>query len=84
MEQLTAVAIVLGLLGASLWFLQRKRLSPWVSLSSRRTAVRQLEIVERVALTTQHSLALVRANGQMMLVGTGPGVCEIRDVESAS
>lgn len=79
LQQFAAVALVLALLGATLWLLQRKRL-----ILPHRGGPRQLDVVERVALTPQHSLALVRVNGNMMLVGTGPGVCEIRNVETTS
>jgi len=79
LQQFAAVALVLALLGTALWLLQRKRF-----ILPRRTGIRQLEVVERVALSPQHSLALVRVNGAMVLVGTGPGVCEIRNVEAAS
>jgi flagellar biogenesis protein FliO len=75
-EQFTAVAGVLGLLGALLWVLQRKRL-----LVPRRRGPKEMEVVERVTLGPQHTLALVRVKGGLVLVGTGPGVCEIRNVE---
>ena len=84
LQQLAAVALVLALLGAALWLLQRKRLSPLITLGPRRSGPRQLEVVERVTLSPQHSLALVRVNDTLVLVGTGPGVCEIRNVEVAS
>ena len=89
LQQFAAVALVFALLGSALWVLQRKRgLSipggPFISLTPRRGGPRQLEVVERVALSPQHSLALVRVNGAMVLVGTGPGVCEIRNVEVSS
>ena len=79
LQQLAAVGTVLALLGAVLWLQKRKNL-----LVPRRTGPRQIEVVERVALGPQHSLALVRVNGAMVLVGTGPGVCEIRNVETPS
>ena len=79
LQQLSAVALVLALLGAALWVLQRKNL-----IVPRRTGAHRLEIVERVNLGPQHSLALVRVDGGMVLVGTGPGVCEIRNVETAT
>jgi flagellar biogenesis protein FliO len=84
LEQLAAVGMVLALLGAALWLLQRKRFASLITLSPRRSGPRQLEVVERVSLGTQHSLVLVRVNGSMVLVGTGPGVCEIRNVEASS
>ena len=76
LQQFAAAAMVLALLGATLWLLQRKGL-----IVQRRSGPRRLEVVERVALGPQHSLSLVRVSGKMMLVGTGPGVCEIRNVE---
>jgi flagellar biogenesis protein FliO len=79
LQQLAAIAMVLALLGAVLWLLRRRNL-----IVPRRTGPRQLMVVERVALGPQHSLALVQVNGVKMLVGTGPGVCEIRNVETAS
>jgi flagellar biogenesis protein FliO len=78
LQQLAAVALVLALLGAALWLLQRNRL-----ILPRRTGPKQLEVVDRVALSPQHGLALVRVNGRMVLVATGPGVCEIRNVETS-
>jgi flagellar biogenesis protein FliO len=78
-QQFAAVALVLALLGAAVWVLQRQRL-----LAPRRNGPRQLEVMERVALSQHHSLALVRVNGATVLVGTGPGVCEIHDVETTS
>jgi flagellar biogenesis protein FliO len=78
LQQLAAVTMVLALLGATLWLLQRRR--PILP----RRGPRQLEVVDRVALGPQHTLSLVRVKGGMVLVGTGPGVCEIRNVEAAS
>jgi len=79
LEQFAAVAAVLGLLGAMVWFLQRKKL-----LVPRGRGPKEMEVVERVTLSPQHSLALVRVKGGLVLVGTGPGVCEIRNVEISS
>lgn len=78
-QQFTAVGSVLGLLGAVLWLLQRKQL-----ILPRGKRPREIEVVERVALGPQHNLALVRVKGGLLLIGTGPGVCEIRNVETTS
>jgi flagellar biogenesis protein FliO len=79
LQQFASVAGVLALLGAALWVLQRKRL-----VLPLRRSPRELEVVERVALGPQHTLALVRVKNGLVLVGTGPGVCEIRNVEISS
>lgn len=78
LQQFGAVATVLGLLGAMVWVLQRKR------LMLPRHRPKEMEVVERVALGPQHGLVLVRVKGGLVLVGTGPGVCEIRNVEISS
>ena len=81
LQQLVTVGAVLALLGVALWFLKRQGgLLP----ALQRTAGRRLQVVERVALGPQHALALVSVDGKTMLVGTGPGVCEIRDVATES
>jgi flagellar biogenesis protein FliO len=79
LEQLAAAGSVLALLGAMVWLLQRKGL-----MAPRRRGPKELEVVERVTLGPQHTLALVRVKGGLVLVGTGPGVCEIRNVETSS
>ena len=79
LQQLAAVALVLALLGAVVWLLRRH-----APIGVRRSGPRQIEVIERVTLGPQHSLALVRVNGSTLLVGTGPGVCEIRNVETHS
>jgi flagellar biogenesis protein FliO len=79
LQQFAAVTTVLALLGATVWLLRRQGF-----VAPRRNVARQLEVMERVSLGPQHSLTLVRVNGRTMLVGTGPGVCEIRNVETAS
>ena len=79
LEQFAAVAGVLALLGATVWLLQRKRL-----IAPRRRGPKEMEVVDRVTLGQQHTLALVRVKGGLVLVGTGPGVCEIRNVEISS
>ena len=82
LAQVAAVGLVLALLGGAVWLLKRGAVAG-VGVT-RRDKPRQLEVMERVALGPQHSLLLVRVNGALVLVGTGPGVCEIRNVESTS
>jgi len=79
LEQLAAAGSVLALLGAMVWVLRRKGL-----MAPTRHGPRELEVVERVTLGPQHTLSLVRVKGGLVLVGTGPGVCEIRNVETPS
>ncbi|HEY2842774.1 MAG TPA: flagellar biosynthetic protein FliO [Bryobacteraceae bacterium] len=77
MEQLSAVIIVLGLLCGSLWLLKRKG---WARTSFRRAArpgQPRLEVLDRLSLTPQHSLHLVRVADRTLLVGLSPQGCNL-------
>jgi flagellar biosynthetic protein FliO len=76
-QQLLAVIAVLGLLCGSLWLLKRKG---WVRTGLRRPARSgqpRLEVLDRLALTPQHSLHLVRLADRTLLVGLSPQGCNL-------
>ena len=76
-QQLLAVTAVLGLLGVSLWFSKRKG---WARTSFRRPArpgQPRLEVLDRLSLTPQHSLHLVRLADRTLLVGLSPQGCNL-------
>ena len=77
MEQLSAVMVVLGLLCASLWLMKKKG---WARTSFRRPArpgQPRLEVLDRLSLTPQHSLHLVRVADRTLLVGLSPQGCNL-------
>jgi flagellar biogenesis protein FliO len=70
-RQMLAVAAVLGLLlGGLAWLRRRGFALPAARSAARRP--RHLEPVDRLALTPQHSLHLVRMGGRALLVGRSP------------
>ena len=75
-QQMLAVVAVLGLLGGALWWLRRKGLA---SFAVRNTArgTRRMQAIERLALTPQHSLHLVRVGERVLLVAVSPGGCAV-------
>ena len=76
-EQLLAVMVVLGLLCGSLWLLKRKGL---VRTGFRRPALPgqpRLEVIDRLTLTPQHSLHLIRMADRTLLVGLSPQGCNL-------
>ncbi len=75
MEQLAAVAVVLLLLGASLWALRRRGFAG-VSLA-RRGSGRRMECVERLSLGPQQVLHLVRMDEVELLVASSPSGCTL-------
>jgi flagellar biosynthetic protein FliO len=75
LQQIAAVAAVLALLAATLWWLRRRGLAG-VSLA-RRTAGRRLECVERLPLGPQHTLYLLRLGDRVLVVASSPSGCAL-------
>jgi len=76
-EQITMVLAVFALLGALLWFLKRRGLAS-LSIGKRRGGnLRRVEVLERVPLTPQHALHLVRVSDKLLLIGTAPSGCTL-------
>jgi flagellar biosynthetic protein FliO len=76
-QQLWVVVIVLGILSAALWFLKRKG---WAQSSLRPTGEDgrpRLEVVDRLPLTPQHSLHLIRLADRTLLIGLSPNGCNL-------
>lgn len=72
LQQILAVCAVLALLLGFLWWTRRGvgfRITGWGRAKS---SVRSLESMERLALTPQHALHLVRLRGQLLLIGVHP------------
>ena len=74
LRQLLVVATLLTALGAILWFLQRRGMA---TLNWNRPAGRRMHVVEKLPLTAQHSVHLVRVGDKLLLIGTAPGACTV-------
>lgn len=77
LQQMAAVAAVLGLLGGTLWWLRRRGLAS-LPFPARRSG-RGLESVGRLALGPQHVLHLVRYQNRVLLLATSPAGCSLLD-----
>jgi flagellar biogenesis protein FliO len=78
-EQLFAVAGVLMLLGGSLFLLRGKGMARFRLKAAGAAAGRQLQSIERLPLTSQHSLHLIRVYGRIILIVVSPGGCSVID-----
>lgn len=76
-EQLTMVFFVLGLLGAMLWLFRSKGMATFRFARRGSSAGRQLEVVERLPLTPNHSVHLIRVGNRTLLIGVAPGGCTL-------
>lgn len=74
-QQMAAVAVVLLLLGATLWALRRRGFAG-VTLG-KKSAGRRLECLERLPLGPQHTLHLVRVGETELLLALSPSGCSL-------
>lgn len=75
--QALSVVFVLGLLGAALWWLRRRGMAQFAFRPPGAAKRRSIQVIERMALTPQHSLHLVRVAGRTMLIAASPAGCSI-------
>jgi hypothetical protein len=80
-SQVFSVLLVFALLGAALWALRRGGRVGFTlkGLAGKRVLGNQKSMVtvERLALTPQHTLHMVRINGREVLVATHPQGCSV-------
>ena len=74
-EQIAAVAVVLLLLGATLWTLRRRGFAG-VALA-RKPGRRRMECVERLPLGPQQVLHLIRMGETELLLASSPSGCTL-------
>jgi flagellar biogenesis protein FliO len=79
LQQALGVFAVLGLLGGALWWLRSKGLAQFAVRVPGGGKTKSMKVIERLALTPQHSLYLVRVAGRTMLIAASPGGCSILD-----
>ena len=77
MPQLIAVFTVLALLFGSLQWLRRRGIAQVPAGARRRRRFRRLELLEKLPLTAQHSLHVVRIDGRSILIGVSPAGCAL-------
>ena len=77
-EQIAMILAVFALLGGLLWMLKKRGIAT-LPLGSRSANSRRLEVMERITLTPQHALHLVRVSGKLVLIGTAPSNCTLLD-----
>ena len=78
-QQALGVFAVLALLGGALWWLRHKGLAQFAVRGPGGAKGRSMKVIERLALTPQHSLYLVQVAGRTMLIAASPGGCSILD-----
>jgi flagellar biosynthetic protein FliO len=78
-EQIAMILVVFALLGGLLWLFKKRGLAAFPVMRRRASGERRMEVLERVPLTPQHAIHLVRVSGKVVLIGTAPSSCTILD-----
>ena len=78
-EQIGMILLVFALLGGLLWFAKRRGMATFALRPRRNGAPRRMEVLERMHLTPQHALHLVRISDRTVLVATAPSSCTVLD-----
>jgi flagellar biosynthetic protein FliO len=73
--QTIAILFVLMLLAATLWLLRRRGLATVNTVLAKRSKQKFMQVVERVPLTANHSLHLVKVGDRVILIGVSPSGC---------
>lgn len=76
-QQILSVGFVFAALGVALWWLNRKGLAQFGSIRRPKRSPSRLEQVERLRLTPQHTLLLVRLADRGLLISLHPGGCNL-------
>jgi len=79
METMAQAAVALGvlaLLGGALFWLRKGGIAAWPTPAR---AGRRMQSLERLPLSPQHSLHLVRVGERTLVVATSPGGCTLLD-----
>jgi len=76
-RQILAVLLVLGLLGATLYWLRGKGAMKLAGKGVGRSGQRQMRSLEQLRLTPQHSLHMVQVGDRVLLVALSPGGCSV-------
>ena len=82
LQQVFSVGFVLALLIGTLYWLRAKGLARFTPGGIGRRRSRRMEAIERLPLTPQHSLHLVRVAGRVLLIAVSPSGCSILDGSS--
>lgn len=74
-EQILAALFVIGLLLATVWVLRRKGFAAANPIWKRGRCSNNMQVIEKLSLTAQHSLHLVRLGDELILIGVSPSSC---------
>ncbi len=80
LQQIAAIVFVFALLGGALWWLRSRNI---VAFGPLRQGTPGLQVIDRVRLTPQHSVHILRSGSLEMTIAVHPSGCTLLDTRSA-
>ena len=74
LQQIAAIAVVFSLLGGALWWLRARNL---VAFGPARPSTSRLQVIDRIRLTPQHSVHILRAGDREFTIAVHPSGCTL-------
>ncbi len=81
LQQIAAIVFVFSILGVALWWLRGKKL---VAFGPARSGTAKLQVIDRVRLTPQHSVHLLRVGKRDLVVAVYASGCTLLETVPAS
>ena len=76
-QPLAAAILVLALLAGALYLLRRRGIATFAGGLLGAQSARRMELLDRLVLSSQHQLHLVRVDDQTLFLVTGPQSCQV-------
>ncbi len=73
-QQLGAIVFVFSLLGGALWWLRARKM---VTFGPARPNISRLQVVDRVRLTPQHSVHILKTGDRELTIAVHPSGCTL-------
>ena len=76
-QQIAAIAFVFSLLGGALWWLRGRNM---IAFGAARPTTSRLQVIDRVRLTPQHSVHVLRSGDRELTIAVHPAGCTLLDM----
>lgn len=73
-QQIAAIAFVFSLLGGALWWLRGRNMA---AFGPARPSTSRLQVIDRIRLTPQHSVHILRAGDRELTIAVHPAGCTL-------
>ena len=77
-QQIAAIAFVFALLGGAIWWLRGRNMITFKSVGQGHS---RLQMIDRVRLTPQHSVHVIRSGNRDLTIAVHPTGCTLLDTQ---